>query len=95
MIDKEFVDFTLIPKQTTIEYFKDIDTILQALYFIVKINLESPQLDEYEEYNANDNNWIPLSNQLEEGSHMLVEETIEIDLSNDHDNLKIIQLGRS
>jgi len=48
-----------------------------------------------EDYNANNNNWIQISNQLEEGSHMLIEETIEIDLNNEYDSPKIIQLGKS
>jgi len=52
-------------------------------------------LNEDEEHNQNDKNWILVPNQLEEGSHMLLEQTIEVDLSDDPNNLNIIKLGKS
>lgn len=48
----------------------------------INIALEDQYEGEDEEYNANNNNWIPIPDQLEEGSHILIEETIEVDLSN-------------
>ena len=61
----------------------------------INTTLEDQYEGEDEEYNANDNNWIQIPNQLEEGSHMLIKETIEVDLSDDSKNPKIIQLGKS
>lgn len=68
---------------------------MQTSYFTINTTLENQQLGEDEEYDVNDKNWIPIPDQLEEGSHILVEKTIEVDLSDDLNNPKVIQLGNS
>lgn len=64
--------------------------ILQTTNLNVNTTLEDQYEGEDGECNANDNNWIPIPNQLEEGYHMLIEETIEVDLSDDPRNPKVI-----
>ena len=55
--------------------------------------LTEQKIGEDEEYNINDKHWILVPNQLEEGSHIVVEETIDVNISDDLANPKIIQLG--
>lgn len=95
LIDEKYLDFILITKQPTIEYFKDVYAILQASYFAINITLENQQLGEDKEYNTNDKNWIPIPYQLEEGSHILVEENFIFYLTDDPSDPKTIQLGKS
>lgn len=95
LVDEEIVDFTLILEQPTIQDFKDIDTILQTTKLNINIALKDYYEDENEEYNVNDNNLISIPNQLEEGFHMLIEENIKINLSNEPNSPKTIQLGKS
>ena len=95
MVDENTADFTLISKQPIIQDFKYIDTILQTSKYTINATLKDQHLGEDEEYNINDKNWILILNQLEEGSHMLIKKTIKVDLSDDPNNPKIIQLRKS
>jgi len=63
---------------------KDIEPI-----FLVEKNIAKA-----EEYDSNDKTWIPIPNQLEEGSHIVIEETVDVNISDDPIKPKIIQLGK-
>ena len=62
------------------------------VHFFVSVPWKN--IGEDEEYNLDDKNWILVPSQLEEGSHMLIEETIDVDLSDDPNNPNIVQLGK-
>lgn len=51
-----------IPEQPIIQDFKDINMILQTMNLNVNTTLEDQYEGEDGEYNANDNNWIPIPN---------------------------------
>ena len=73
--------------------FKNVDHILGSFENQVCMNEQNQEYDE--KYSINDKSWIPVPNQLEEGSHMLTEKVIEINISNDPQNPKNIQLGEN
>jgi len=58
----------------------------------VKVNstLIENNIGEAKEYDLNDKTWILVPNQLEEGSHTVIEETIVVNISDDYTNPKII-----
>lgn len=62
LVDEKIVDFTLIPEQPIIQDFKDINVILQTMNLNVNTTLEDRYEGEDGEYNANNNNWIPITN---------------------------------
>ena len=64
---------------------KDIECI-----FLTKNNISKAK-----EYDSNDKTWIPIPNQLEEGSRIVIEETIDVNINDDPTKPKIIQLGKS
>jgi len=93
MVSKDTEDFSLIYKNPIIKEFKYINIIFQSFKSSINTTLIEQNIGEDEEYNLDDKNWILVPNQLEEGSHMLIEEIIDVDLSDDPSNTKIIQLG--
>jgi len=95
MVNEDTTDFSIIYKNPTIQEFKYINVIFQAFKSSLNTTLIKKNIDEDEEYNLDYKNWILVPSQLEEGSHMLIEEIIDVDLSDDPNNMKIIQLGKS
>ena len=76
-----------------INEFKDIDQVFHSFEIHVCTNEQTQECDE--EYSINDKSWILVPSQLEEGLHTLIENVIEINISNDPQNPKIIQLGEN
>jgi len=61
---------------------------------IEPISLVKKNIIKVEEYDSSDKTWIPIPNQLEEGSRIVIEETIDVNISDDPIKPKIIQLGK-
>jgi len=59
------------------------------------LTLVERKIREVEDYDLSDKTWILVCNQLEEGSHIIIEETIDVNISDDPSKPIIIQLGKS
>lgn len=88
--DEVIMDFSLISSNPLVHEFKYVDRIFSFFENHVCTNEQTQEYDE--KYSINDKSWIPIPNQLEEGSHMLTENVIKINISNDPQNPKNIQL---
>lgn len=93
-INESTIHFTLILWNPIIHDFKNVNIICQIREPTVKTSLIDKNIGKAKEYDESDKNWIPIPDQLKEGSHMLIEETIEVDLSDDLANLDVVQLGK-
>lgn len=71
---------------------------IKPIYMQSKVKVTSTLIEnnirEVEEYDLSDKTWILVPNQLEEGSHIVIEETIDINISDDSTKPKITQLGK-
>ena len=80
-IDEVIANFFLISSNPSVHEFKDLDHIFNSFENHVCTNEQTQEYDK--ECSIDEKSWIPLPNQLEEGSHMLTKNTIEININND------------